>query len=179
METCRGIDGGGIYRHDELKKCLARLVRERGRLCVEEPRLGGKTARRGDLSIPSLQDGWNGPRCIVDVSVASVGSEDIINKNQEGLRAATRRETLKHSEYEATLGKDRYLVAAVFESTGALGKGVQRLLNAIRDPKNASDAFVIGRQLVTRLHQANGEVIMGFATNEEYKALVEQQRRSS
>lgn len=165
LETCRH-GGWVIARHDAVKNCLVRILRERGIQCKAEPRISDEDNKRGDVYIPALVDNQD-RKCMVDISIANVGTEDAL-KNLTPLAAATAREEAKHAKHDAgCMAGNTYLAAAILENTGALNKETRELYNSVAliGGRGATDTFRIGREMCKALLQANAEAIVGLISS--------------
>jgi hypothetical protein len=127
-EHC-ALGGGTSFRHDPLVSSIAAMLRECGVATRIQSHPQGSKREYPDIAVADFPH--IGQAAYVEVSVICNAQAAVLTQATTiPLFAATKREKEKRTKYAAIALRDKHAIfPAVFESYGAMGKGLQSLIS--------------------------------------------------
>ena len=126
VDNCK-VGGNHIYRHDELVRNWAKMLRRAGHSFRIEPRGQFSESQGGPDGVGSV----NGKRFLMELSLVNPLIQPVA-ASKTPLQAAQEREKLKELKFKSTASLNRMdLEIVVFETTGGQGKKSKTFLHSI------------------------------------------------
>jgi hypothetical protein len=123
------LGGGTTDRHDTAAYAIAAMLRAAGHNTHVQVQQQGSLRKQPDIVVMDFPE--NGKNAFVEVSVTCPSATSTVRQAaQHPLHAATVREKEKIGKYAPLAAQERFTVfPAVFESFGAMGKGLQSIVS--------------------------------------------------